>query len=154
PDSQGLLVVGDEARLWDLRSGKLSRQWFDGRYSLPLAFTPDGKNLALGYHGLAVFDVKSGEFLRNLHGQRNYLTPVAYSPDGKLLATACQDGSVLLREASSGQERLRWPAHGGGVKALAFTPDSKRLATGCTDGTALLWGLEALEVCSRDAKRL
>src|SRR5204862_4587974 len=100
PDSRGLAVVGDEVRLWDLRAGRLCRQWFDGSRNLPVAFSPDGKRIALGPHGLAVFDVASGALLRSLHGQRDRLTAVAFSPDGKLLATGCEDGSVVLREAS------------------------------------------------------
>src|SRR5438067_318280 len=52
---------------------------------------------------------------------------VAWSPDGKLLASAGQDGTVILTHAATGKEALRFRAQGV-VKGLAFAPDGKSLA--------------------------
>ena len=52
---------------------------------------------------------------------------VAWSPDGKLLASAGQDGTVLLSEAATGKEARRFRTQGA-VKALVFSPDGKLLA--------------------------
>jgi WD40 repeat protein len=153
PDGSGLVVSGDTVRLWDLRSGKLRREWLDARDRLPLACSPDGKQIARADHGVSVHDTTSGERLATFHGQRNLMTAVAYSPDGKLIATGCADGSIVLRETALWRERLRWTAHEGDVTALAFASDGKRLATGCTDGTALLWDLDRIQWSIEDARQ-
>jgi hypothetical protein len=52
---------------------------------------------------------------------------VAWSPDGKLLASAGQNGTVILTEAATGKEARRFQADGA-VKGLVFSPDGKKLA--------------------------
>jgi hypothetical protein len=52
---------------------------------------------------------------------------VAWSPDGKLLASAGQDGTVILTRVATGKEALRFRAQGT-VKGLAFAPDGKSVA--------------------------
>ena len=55
---------------------------------------------------------------------------MAYSPDGKTLASACDDGTVILWDAATGKPRGEPLAgHKGAVYAVAFSPDGKTLAS-------------------------
>ena len=64
-----------------------------------------------------------------------YVNSIAFSPDGKWLATASDDGTARVMEATTGKEVSRL-THGGPVSAVAFSPDGKWLATASDDGTA------------------
>jgi WD40 repeat protein/serine/threonine protein kinase len=66
--------------------------------------------------------------LLTLAEHRAPLTAVAYSPDGQYLASADQQGTVLLREAAGERTVHSFKAQAGGVRALAFSPDGRQLA--------------------------
>jgi WD40 repeat protein/serine/threonine protein kinase len=55
-------------------------------------------------------------------------TGVAYSPDGQYLASADEQGALVLRDASSGRTLHSFQAHAGAVRGLTFSPDGRRLA--------------------------
>jgi eukaryotic-like serine/threonine-protein kinase len=81
--------------------------------SVAVAFSPDGKTLALG----------------------------GYQADPK--ANGPVAGQVRLVDAGSGRERALLTGHTKTVAALAFTPDGQTLASGSNDGTVILWDLAA-----------
>jgi WD40 repeat protein len=54
---------------------------------------------------------------------------VAFSPDGKRLASACQDKTVRVWDAQTGQELLSLKGHTAKVNSVAYSPDGKRLAS-------------------------
>jgi WD40 repeat protein len=78
-----------------------------------LAFSPDGRTLAVGYSGQNIVNVKG--------------TIVAQSP------------AIELWELASGKLRATFKGHVGAVNCLAFTPDSLTLASGGADTTLILW---------------
>ena len=50
-------------------------------------------------------------------------------PDGKTLASAGEDNTVRLWEASSGKELRRYTGHQKPICGVAFSPDGKTLAS-------------------------
>ena len=69
---------------------------------------------------------------------------LAFSPDGSLVAAGCENGTVRLWQAETGQGLGSFEAHGRPVKALAFSPDGRLIATGSGDHTVRLWDVAAL----------
>jgi len=63
---------------------------------------------------------------------------VAVSPDGRIVATASDDKSVRIWDATSGQEPVVLKHHDL-VSAIAFSPDGRFVATASFDGTARVW---------------
>ncbi len=74
-----------------------------------------------------------------LRGHTATLNKTAYSPDGKHLATASNDGTAKVWDATTGHLLLTLAGHAGPVSDVVFSPDGKRLATSSDDGTAKVW---------------
>ncbi len=75
-----------------------------------------------------------------LKGHEAEVWTVAFSPDGARLATASQDGTAKVWDATSGQVLLTLRGHTqGGVNGAVFNPDGTRLATVGDDKTARIW---------------
>jgi WD40 repeat protein len=83
------------------------------------------------------------EILPGEPGQSQRIRAVAYSPNGKVLASASEDGTILLRDANAGHMRHHLlVGHDRPVFGVAFTPDGKLLASAGEDGTVRLWNVE------------
>lgn len=110
-----------------------------------LAFSPDGKWLALGSDDgtVKLLDVASGQEVRALNG---HLWGLAFSPDGKWLASGSNDYTIKVWEVASGQEVHTLEGHNDGVLGVAFSPDGKWLASGSEDDTVKLWDVTSGQV--------
>jgi len=151
PDGK-LLVVVDGADLhvfetttWNkLRT--LPNQTLAGRlFSLPIAFSPDGKTLSCNTDtGLRQWDAHSWEQRTSQWSNRvgDFGRLIVYSPpDGPRIATATDDG-VEIWDATAHVPskhflgRLRWPT------CVAFSPDAKYVSAVGIEGLAVIWDAE------------
>jgi RNA polymerase sigma factor (sigma-70 family) len=126
-------------RLWDPVMGKERRRlpaldgkaWRHDLAFLALAFTPDGRALALGQaHGVVrLREVATGKEVRSFeHKIDDWVDVIAFSPDGKTLASAC-GREVRLWDVASGKSIVKLEGNQE-RRCLAFSPDGRTLALG------------------------
>jgi WD40 repeat protein len=101
-------------------------------YACAVAFSPDGKTLAVGAergeHTLRLLDVPTSTELRQFGPAEAKVQAMTFSPDGKTLAAGGNRNPVRLWDPATGAEKARLGEEADRVLSLAFSPDGKTLA--------------------------
>jgi len=133
--------VGGTYRVWDLNSGE---QKFEGHSELPrppLAFSPDGKQMAVGLkpNAAGIIDAETGTSLRSFSIPGDILELLFFSPDGRTVFATTNDGHLYSWNSHDAQSRAFSESHANEVISFSFAPDGKTLATGSVDRTVRIW---------------
>lgn len=135
PEGDLLVSAGEDGiEVWDTKNWSLVRQFRQGATTASLAFSADGKVLAIGGFETILIQVSDWKELRRL---RNSSRVLALSPDGQFLAL-CGSEITLVR-VSDGKTLQVLRGHADGVNYLAFSHDGKLLASASQDKTIALW---------------
>jgi WD40 repeat protein len=158
PDGNLLASGGDDkmVKLWDLKTGMLSRTLTHTGKVHSLAFSPDARMLASGsgghvepnndYGELRVWEISTGTLRGKLHMDHikslgGLVHSVAFSPDGKTLAFVVGDDTLRLWDVAQWRLRQTMRSPRKGLRAVAFSPDGAWLAAGGKWCTLQLWDI-------------
>jgi len=142
-DGKQLALAGaggdsNNVAVWDLTSGKLrctlgrSSDWgVNG-----MAFSPDGRLLAVTTIVLQVWDLATGKCVSaEFVGHEPYVGNVVFLGQSDTVATTGGEGAVRLWEARTGRQKMLI-RHEGLVFGLAVSPDGKLLASSAARQTS------------------
>jgi WD40 repeat protein len=146
-DATRMLTASFElpAKVYDPGSGELVRTLPKLGFTFDAAISPDGAEAAIvaGDHSVPIFDVESGERLRELEGHRDRLNQVAYSADGSSMITGSDDGTARVWDAHTGAEQAIISHDGQPVRAVAISEDGDRVATATAGGELRIWDTDS-----------
>ncbi len=135
-----IVIAHGGAALFNLRTGEAL--WEIDCPADDGAVTADGRLLALSRNqDIYLWDLTTGQFLRQLTGHTDWVWSVVFSPDGKYLASGSWDKTVRLWDVATGRELRQFTGHTDLVWSVVFSPDGEYLASGSGDETVRLWNV-------------
>jgi WD40 repeat protein len=143
-----LAVPGESGaiELWEITPPQRLAVLEGARVNPALAFSPDGKILAVGNwdgsprpQAVWLWDIATRRVTKTSRPRDGGTRCVAFSPDGKLLAWSGDDPTVRLWDVAARREVATFTGHGRFVNAVAFSRDGSILASGSSDHTVKLW---------------
>lgn len=115
-----------------------------------IAVSPNGKVIASSGDDdtIRLWDVETGEHLRVLSNQAEYVNSIAFSPDGTILASvgAGDDNGefvtqIHLRDITNGMVLRTINTSRDDNYSIRFSPDGSILASGSSNNTLRLWNV-------------
>jgi WD40 repeat protein len=122
--------------LWDVQSGNAVDSLFVTDAVAAVAYSPDGRTLAVSNRQNISFIDSTKDSFYQLD-----VTSLAFSPDGRLLAASSNypAPTIILWDVASGKAVLTLSSHQRALSSVAFSPDGHTLASGSADHTITLW---------------
>ncbi|RIK71647.1 peptidase C14 [candidate division KSB1 bacterium] len=138
--------------LWDVTTRQASIKPLTdstNRLLSSLAFSPDGKKLALskadqysaGNNVIILWDVGTGRQIgQPFEGHKVGVTKVAFSPNGEIMASGDESGIIILWDLITGQQN-GGPliSQSGEVSCIAFSPDGRIMASNSNKNSIVLF---------------
>lgn len=150
PDGKLIAATyGHAIQLLDPATGKEIRKFNTAARTIlwTLAFAPDSRTIASGHQDglIRLWDVATGQELRQFQGHGKSVASLAFSPDGAMLASGGGDLSVRLWQVATGKEVRRLEEAPAKIEGpwmgpcVAWAPDGKVVASVRSDHPVHLW---------------
>lgn len=109
-----------------------------------VALSPDSRYALTGSEDRTarLWEVETGEFLREFSGHEAGVIAVALSDDHRYAATGSSDDTTRIWNLETGETIFTLTGHTGDVKVVTFSPDGRWLLTASFDATARLWDVQ------------
>ncbi|XP_063007307.1 jouberin [Melospiza melodia melodia] len=131
--------------LFSLRAGDLG--------CFCIRFSHDGRTLAAACAGrngypIALYEIPSGQFLREFYGHLNIVYDLCWSKDNQFLLTASSDGTVRMWKIEmKAASAVRVFPHPSFVYTAKYHPVADSLVvTGCYDSVIRIWNANVKEI--------
>jgi WD40 repeat protein len=135
--------TGGTVRIWEPGRGRFEQKVQVAVPTRSLAFSPDGKMLAISDPEPQLRDTTTGRLLATLKGHSPPVQSLAWLPDGKALVSCASDRTVRLwpmpPTKSVVTENQILGEHLDAVLCLAISADGTTVASGGNDGLVKLW---------------
>jgi serine/threonine protein kinase len=145
PTDTNLLATTSDRRLmlWNLASGDVTASMTLSNRGVALAFSPDGKQVAIaGGYDLSLelwnLETRSQVWCKGPSWITGYIGAIAFSPDGQSLVSGSRN-HLLLWDVGSGTCSRFPPEHKGTMGVCEFSRDGRILVTGSTDCRIVFW---------------
>ncbi len=100
----------------------------------------DAQTLATAYSkaDVALWNIATGQKIRQFTGHEAPVVSFAFSPDGKLALSGSMDNTLILWNAVTGELVHRYTEHSTRVWQVTFSPDQK-IFMSASNGIILWW---------------
>ncbi len=147
--------------IWDPVTGKKIKALQGSGSRLGLAWSPDGKSVAIGHRIYELVTPAADRWLgpAPYHLRTSYgpIIGTAFSRDGRLLAAVINDTEVAIWDVSTGRELHKLRTAGPYAVCVAFSADGQRLAVGSVLPSGIspealqIWNVATGQVCHSPA---
>jgi WD40 repeat protein len=118
-----------------------------------VAWSPDSRYVASGgddqtvqvWEATTGYPIASYEAIANIsvyNGHRSVIRALDWSPDGQYIASAGDDQTVQVWEATTGKCVYVYHRHTDAICTVAWAPNSIHIASADNDGVARIWGVK------------
>ena len=149
-----LLISGSRdhtLRVWHWeQSGLEPKHYITEDYGtiLALEITPNNQQIICVYgdNTVRLWDLETGEIIKNIIQHTDLIWSIAISPDSKTLVCGSRDRTIQIIDLATSNITQTLTKHEAAVWAVAISPDGKILASGSSDNTIILWDLHSGEM--------
>lgn len=154
PNQQFVLSAGFDGKfcLWSLLDNKHRVLWDIAPHAvLAIAISPDSRWAVVGLGkgeyravdtALYLFDLQTGERVRQFEGHLEGVMGLAYAPDGSFFLSGGYDNTVRMWDVATGDCLHTLHGHHGNPMRIAISPSGRYAVSGGYDPILHLWDLE------------